>query len=127
MRGKVVIVYFWAAWEDRCRADLETLKGVLDRHRGMGVDLLCVNLDKSPKAAHDMLKDTKMPGVHVFQREGLDGIVAERFGVLTLPHVMLVGRDGVVIRQSTELTALDDLLEKKAEPRSTVAGERLPE
>ena len=73
-----------------------------------------------------MLKDAG-PGVHVFQREGFDGVVAERFGIVTLPDVMLVGRDGAVIRQRAEPTGLDDLLQKKPEARSTVAGERLPE
>ena len=104
-----------------------SLKGIVERNRGHGVELLCVNLDKTPQTVRDVVRDCKAAGVHVFQREGLEGIVAERFGILTLPHLMLVGRDGVVIRQSTELTGLDDLLKKSPQPLRTVAGERLPE
>lgn len=110
LRGKVVIVYFWTLAEER--GDLDRLKKMLDCHRGSGVEVVCVNLDAEQRKARETFRDSKAPGIHVFQRGGLDGIVPQRMGITSVPHIILVGRDGVVVRHRVEASALDDQLKE---------------
>lgn len=110
LRGKVVVVYFWTLAEER--GDLDRLTKIVDRHRASGVELLCVNLDAEQRKVRETLRDSKAPGIHVFQRGGLDGIVPQRMGITSVPHIILVGRDGVVVRHRVEASILYDQLKE---------------
>jgi hypothetical protein len=120
LRGKVVIVYFWAVEQERGHANLDRLKEILDRNHGLGVELLCVNLDTDPRTARETLRNAKTPGIHVFQRGGLDGVVPQRFGITSVPHTMLVGRDGVVVRHCVETGVLDEMVKEAVGARRSV-------
>ena len=41
-------------------------------------------------------------GTHVYQSGGLEGPVAERYGIQTIPQVYLIGRDGTLMRQGLQ-------------------------
>lgn len=106
LRGKLVIVYCWASWDQRSLDDFASLKACVDRH-GKRVELLCVNLNNGPQEAKSFLGDVQPPGIHVFQRGGLDGIWAARYGIMGLPKLMLVGKDGKVISQDLGISNLE--------------------
>lgn len=112
LRGKVVIVYFWTVTQESTGTDRDRLKQILDCHRGSGVELLCVNVDTDLRKAREAFRDVKVAGIHVFQRGGLDGIVPERLGITSVPHIILVGRDGVVVRHHAEVSALHEQLKE---------------
>jgi hypothetical protein len=113
LRGKPVVVYFWSSKDLVCLHDFEELRALRERHAKNGLELLCVNMDDEPQQARTILGEVKAPGVHVFQRGGLDGIVATRFGLLVVPTVMLVGPDGRVVQHDAEIGALDKAISRK--------------
>lgn len=120
LRGKVMIVYFWTAAQEGPGADRDRLKQILDRQRGAGVELLSVNVNTDPRKVREMLRDVKVPGIHVFQRGGLDGIVPQRLGITSVPHIILVGRDGVVVRHHAEISTLDEQVKEVLEAGRSV-------
>ena len=61
---------------------------------GKGLGLLCVNMDKTPKEARILARSSSAPGLHVFQRGGMEGPLALRLGVMSLPDMLLLDRDG---------------------------------
>jgi len=114
LRGKMVVVYYWASWNrDRCVADFASLKLLSDNYAAKGLALVCVNLDTKPEDAASFLQQSPAPGLHVFQAGGLDGPLATQYGVMVLPNLFLVDKDGkVVSRTVQQVSSLEEEIKK---------------
>jgi hypothetical protein len=113
MKGKLIIVYYWATWNSKCVEDFARLKAALDAHGSKGVELVGINLDNSVEEAQAFLRRNPTPGVHVYQSGGLDGKLAADYGVMILPQLFLVGRDGKVLNRNLQLANLEEELKKQ--------------
>jgi thiol-disulfide isomerase/thioredoxin len=89
-RGKVVVVDFWATWCRPCLESMPALDQVARAHAG-DVVVLSINLD-DPKAARAIFTDKH----YAMTLLADDGETAERYGVTTIPHLVLVDRGGTV-------------------------------
>ncbi|HVS34621.1 MAG TPA: thioredoxin-like domain-containing protein [Gemmataceae bacterium] len=110
--GKVVVVYYWASWNSQSAGDFSKLKMVADAE-GKGVEIVCVNLDNAVKDAHDFLATAPQVGVHLYQSGGLDSKPAADYGVMVLPNLFLVGKDGKVVNRNVQINNLDDEVKKQ--------------
>jgi thiol-disulfide isomerase/thioredoxin len=110
--GKVVVVYYWASWNSQCAGDFAKMKQLLETYGSKGVALVCVNLDNAPEEARKYLASSPAPGTHLFQAGGLEGKLATDYGVMVLPTVFLVGKDGKVVSRNTQVANLEDDLKK---------------
>jgi Thioredoxin-like len=109
-RGKLTVVYFWSSHESQSLEDLNALKVVMERFHGRGLELLCVNLDNSPEEARRFLRGSHTAGIDVFQRGGVNGVAALRYGLVALPTTLLIGKDGKVISRDVQIGTLDRLV-----------------
>jgi hypothetical protein len=110
MRGKVVVVYFWASWNSLSATEFPKLKTILDANKG--VELVCVNLDAQAADAQAFLGRTPAPGIHLYQDKGMDGKLATDYGVLLPPTMFLVGKDGKVVSRNIQVGNLDEEIKK---------------
>ncbi len=110
--GKVVIVYYWASWNSQCVGDFAKLKLLMDTYSGKGVELVSLNLDNNVEDARTYLKRSPAPGVHMHQPGGLEGKLATDYGVLVLPSLFLVGKDGKVVSHNVQVGTLDEEIKK---------------
>ena len=70
----------------------------------------------SAAAAMTYLQRTPTPGTHLFQQPGgLDSPMAVNYGVMVLPHLFLVGRDGKVVSHTVQTNGLEDEIKKLME------------
>jgi hypothetical protein len=111
MRGKVVIVYYWASWNGQAASDFAKLKGIIESS-GKQVELLCINLDSTAKEAKDFLSKNPAPGVHLYQAGGLEGKMATQYGIMVLPSLFVVGRDGKCLSKSAQISTIDEEIKK---------------
>jgi hypothetical protein len=107
LRGRIVIVYFWSSVSPQASEDFSALKLITDRYRERGVEVLYVNMDDEPNKGRTFLSGRLTAGEHLYQIGGLNGQVAERYGIQKVPEVFLVGRDGVVVRHSLRASQLE--------------------
>lgn len=112
LQGKLVIVYYWASWNQQSIGDFARLKVLLDKYGSKGVELVCVNLDNSPPEAEGSLSRTQLPGVQLYQAGGLDSPLAKQYGIMVLPNMFLVGADGKVISRTVQMANLEDEINK---------------
>jgi thiol-disulfide isomerase/thioredoxin len=116
LQGKVVVVYYWASWNQQCAADFAKLKAALATYGPKGVELVTVNLDNSAAEASSFLaRNPGTPGVHLFQAPGgLDSPLATQYGVMVLPNLFLVDKTGKVASRTVQIGNLEDELKKLA-------------
>ncbi|HTK73906.1 MAG TPA: thioredoxin-like domain-containing protein, partial [Gemmataceae bacterium] len=77
-----------------------------------GLEIVCVNLDNTPQDAMAFLQRTPTPGTHVHGGSGLEGELASNYGVMVLPHLFLIGRDGKVVSHTLQTNSLEDEIKK---------------
>lgn len=107
LRGRLIIVYFWTSTSASAAEDFQTLKQLTDRYAGRGVGVLFVNMDAEPAQGRAFLSGRLTSGVHLYQAGGLDGPVAERYGLQQVPQAFLVGRDGTLLKHSLSASQLE--------------------
>ena len=101
-RGKVVVVYYWASWNQQCLGDFAKIKLLLSTYGAKGVELVCVNLDSAATEAQEFLRRSPTPGVHLHQPGGLESPLATQYGIVVLPNMFLVDREGKVVSRTVQ-------------------------
>jgi TolA-binding protein len=107
LRGRLVIVYFWTSTNEHGADDFEVLKKLTDRYAGRGLEIVYVNMDADPAQGRAFLSGRLTAGVHLHQPGGLDGPIAERYGLQHVPQAFLVGRDGMLLKHSLSASRLE--------------------
>ena len=124
LRGKLVMVDFWASWCPPCRAEAKGLETVWRKYKERGVVFVGVDLwdpDKDSAAAF-----LKQSGTSYTVGVDLKGGLAVDFGVTGIPEKYFISPQGGIIRKfigpmdEARLSALlDELLEKVSAPAAS--------
>src|SRR5207237_307409 len=93
MRGQMVLIYFWSSTSAAAEG-FDALNRLTDRYQYRGLQVVYVNLDGDTDKAKEFLNGRLTAGTHVFERGGLNGGIAEHYGIQELPQLFLVGTDG---------------------------------
>jgi thiol-disulfide isomerase/thioredoxin len=116
MRGKAVLVIYWATWCQPCAADLPQLRAMYEQYRTQGFEIVgvCLEVDKSPQEINKFRVENKMRWPQIFEPGGLESPAAVQLGVITLPTMILTDRSGRVVNRSATVqdlkTALPQIL-----------------
>jgi hypothetical protein len=102
MRGDFVLVHFWSSTSPHTAEAFQALKRLTDRSQDSGLQVVYINLDSEPASARAFLSGCLTAGTHVYQSGGLTGAVAQHYGIQKLPHTLLVGKNGALLRHSLE-------------------------
>ncbi len=94
LRGKVVLVDFWASWCGPCRQSFPWMSEVAERNAAKGLVVVAINLDKSREPADSFLRQFSPSFIVAFDPAGK---TAEAYNVEAMPSSYLVGRDGRVV------------------------------
>jgi len=114
LNGKLVIVYYWAAWNSQSVGDFAKLKLLLETYgKNKGVELVCINLDNTVEEAKAYLARTPAPGTHLYQSGGLDSKLAASYGVMVLPNVFVIDRQGKMANRKIQINNLEEEVKKQ--------------
>ncbi len=112
MRGRVVLVHYWATWCEPCVADLDKIKELFAKYGKDGFLPVGVCLDTNKTDADQFLASKRLPWPQIYEPGSLDGRLANEMGILTLPTMLLVDKQGRVVNRSIHMGELEDELKK---------------
>lgn len=116
LRGKVVLVYYWASYGKTREEDFTRLKQLAEKYGPKGLAIVTVNLDDQPEDGLALLKQVSFPAVHLVQPAGdgggLNGPLATQYGILGVPTLFLVGKDGKVLHRNLQMSNLEEAVQK---------------
>lgn len=111
LRGKVVLVDFWATFAAPSIAELPRMQSLYAKYRDRGFEIVSVSLDETPDAVLDFVKTRAIPWRQIHNATSGADAVSE-FGVSNIPATFLIDPEGRVIRVETRGKALEELLRK---------------
>ncbi|CAN5821093.1 hypothetical protein BH23PLA1_BH23PLA1_32090 [soil metagenome] len=113
LRGKHVLVLFWAAWSETCVEELAALRDAALRHKEQGLEVVAVSLDPTREGLAEFLQGQGLDWVHVHASTcGVDWVAA--FGVNSIPSTFLLNPDGMITRLGLRGESLDRLFQQAA-------------
>lgn len=117
LRGRVVVLDFWATWCPPCWAEIPWLRRLHQDFDDERVQVIGVSLDTTNRRTFmSWLNQRRVDWPQVWDQRGYDSIIAARFGVDSLPVSILIAPDGRVValnlRGARLLTAVEALLDE---------------
>lgn len=97
-RGKVVLIDFWATWCGPCVGELPNVKRNYELYKDKGFDVVGISLDNERTDLEKFLKDQKVPWTCLFEEgAGWNNTNANYYGIMAIPAVILVDKEGKVV------------------------------
>jgi peroxiredoxin len=96
LKGKVVLLDFWATWCLPCREALPHVRDIARKFQGQPLVVLSVSLDTDEQKWRDFIAKNEMTWPQYRDNAGFSGPIAKMFGVEAIPHTFTIDADGVL-------------------------------
>lgn len=97
LKGKVVLIDFWASWCEPCRAESPNLKTQYKLYKDKGFEIISVSLDTDRKSWLKAIADDGLTWLQVSDLKGYRSNAVQSYGIGGVPSFFLIGRDGKII------------------------------
>ena len=91
LRGKVVLVNFWASWCNECRPEMPMFERLHREFAARGLSVIGINAREGTPAMHRYAKELRLTFPLMLDPTGE---ISTAYGVIGLPATFLIGRDG---------------------------------
>jgi len=107
LKGKVVVVNFWATWCGPCRKEIPGFIEVYNQYRGKGLEIVGISLDRGGwEVVKPYIEQSKINYPIVVG----DGDLAEAYGgIRAIPTTFIVDKDGMIANQHVGYMTKADL------------------
>lgn len=97
LRGKVVLIDFWATWCPPCVEEVPQLVETYGKFKDRGFEIVGISLDQDKPALEKFTAENKMTWPQFFDGKGWENALAQRFKIQTVPTMWLLDREGKLL------------------------------
>lgn len=117
LKGKYVVVNFWASWDEASRERQKQLDRLVKKYAKQPVVFLNVSLDVDRQAWISAIKEDTLAGVQVCDFKGWGSAFVKQSGVSKLPHSLVRNKGKDIIATDQWESALEVLLDGQLKAR----------
>lgn len=110
LRGKVVLIDFWASWCRPCRIENPNVKKVYDKFKDKGFEIFAVSLDGEQSQWEGAIRQDGLPWLHVSDLGRWGSAPAKTYKVSGIPYTVLLDENGRILAKNLRSEALESFL-----------------
>jgi len=111
LRGKVVLLDFWATWCGPCVQELPNVLAAYKKYHPQGFEIVGISLDRSKERLQAFIKDRGMTWPQYYDGKVWQNDISQRYGIRGIPAMWLIDKKGFV-RNTDARQGLTDQIEK---------------
>ncbi|MBL7798983.1 MAG: TlpA family protein disulfide reductase [Saprospiraceae bacterium] len=100
MRGKHVLIDFWASWCGPCRRENPNVVALYNKYKNKGFDILGVSLDREEGAWKKAIEQDGLTWRHISDLQGWKSAHAALYSVSSIPQTLLLDPQGKIIQRN---------------------------
>jgi peroxiredoxin len=110
LRGKYVLVDFWASWCGPCRSENPNVVAAYKKFKDKNFTIYGVSIDHNKEKWEQAIKEDGLTWIHVSDLKGWSSVGAVTYSVRSIPTNVLVGPDGKIIARNLRGEQLSEML-----------------
>jgi len=111
LKGKVVLIDFWASWCGPCRRENPNVTRVYAKYKNRGFEILGVSLDQDATRWKGAIKADNLTWIHVSDLMGWQSSAAQLYDVHSIPQTILLDKEGRILAKGLRGEELEAKLE----------------
>lgn len=96
LKGKVILINFWATWCPPCKAEMPSMNKLYNELKGRGLEVIAVSTDSSLATVKDFLARNRLDFPVLFDE---NKTVSRQYHVFSMPTTFLINRNGMIVEK----------------------------